>query len=244
MFFVIAGCSHLPTRNQVEGHWHSLDTENSEISTIDIKDSTIVSDKYAIGSFPVYLKYPDDARVEVIGDQLTLEYQDTSIYFFRSDLKKCIISDRYRNCMIDLSLPEVDFAKPFEISKTDFSTGDLIIGKLNQETTDPAGPVANNPPDSIFIQTNDVLIRYEDIPGFVRQLQDCFDCPKPNINLHIDQNVPREIEATVLSLINPEGSFPMMIHYVVKRKNGDIGLIRRRSSYATHPDQRHYSPTE
>ena len=129
--------------------------------------------------------------------------------------------------MIDLSLPEVETAFPFDSSIKRFTTGDLLIGKLKRGTDDSNDNLAKQYPDSIFIQVNDVLINYKDISEYVRQLRNCMDCPRENINLHVDKDVPEGIVGTVVKLIKPGESRSTIIHNVVRIKNGDIGLLKR-----------------
>ena len=230
---IIFGCSTTNNERQIEGHWHCGQTGQCEFKTIDIKDSIITTDKYIVGSYirELYLDknksdYDYDVEVQISNDKLILGYSDSITQYIRSDLKTCLLADRYSNCMIDLSLPEVESAKSFGISITDFTTGDLLIGKLIHGLADTNDKLTKQYPDSIFIQVDDVLISYSDIPKYLRDL-DCMDCPRKNINLHVDKNVPEGFVATIVKLINP-GEYPRtIIHNVVKIKNGDIGLLKR-----------------
>jgi hypothetical protein len=224
---ILFGCSTINNDGKIEGHWHCIDSGQCEFETIDIKDTTIVSDKYIIGSFSHFLYIGQDVKVQMNGDKLSLNYVDTSYYFYRSDLKVCLLPDRYKNCMIDLSLPEVASAFPFDSSNYDYTTGDLLIGKLRLGLDDKNDRLAKQYPDSIFIQVNDVLIKYKDIPDYLRELKSCLDCPKESINLHVDKDVPEEIVDTVVLLINPGVNRSTIIYNVVKIKNGDVGLQRR-----------------
>ena len=231
---IILGCSTAKNDNQVDGHWHCIKPGQCEFETLDIKDSIITVDKYVVGSFIQYLSFDSDNRdgdkdveVEIHGDELTLNYADTSFSFIRADLKKCLVLDRYIKSMIDLSLPRVETALPFDSSITRFRTGDLLIGKLKRGIDDSNDNLAIQYPDSIFIQVNDVLINYKDISKYMRELKNCLDCPRENINLHVDKDVPEGIVGIVVKLINPGDSRSTIIHNVVQMKNGDIGLLKR-----------------
>lgn len=223
---ILFGCSTINTQEQIEGHWHCINSGHCEFETIDIKDSTIIGDKYTIGSYSHVLYNGQDVRIQMIGDKLILNYPDTSFQFYSSDLTKCLLSDRYKNSMIDLSFPEAEFALPFD-SSTNYTTGDLFIGKLRQGLNETNDKLARQYPDSIFIQVNDILINYKDIPGYIRELKSCLDCPKAKINLHVDKEVAEGVVNTVVMLINPGGYRSTNIYNVVKIKNGDIGLLRR-----------------
>ena len=228
------GCSTANNDRQIEGHWHCKKSGQCEFKTIDIKDSVLMTDKYIVGSYirEMYLdknkvEYDEDVEVQISKGKLILNYYDTLTQYIRSDLEKCLLADRYSNCMIDLSLPEVESAKPFDISITDFTTGDLFIGKLKQGLDDSNDKLAKQYPDSIFIQVNDILIDYKGIPEYVRELKSCMDCPRANINLHVDKDVQQGVVGAVVRLINP-GEYPTTrIHFTVKIKNGDIGLLKR-----------------
>lgn len=227
-------CSIPNNENQIDGHWHCVNSELSEFKTIDIADSIITTDKYTIGSLSVKLyldkrksEWDNNVKVRIVNDKLTLNYWDYSVQFKKSDLKNCLLTDRYSNSMINLSLPEVESARDYDISVTNFTTGDIFIGKLKQGLNDSTDSLAKHYPDSIFMQVNDVLINHKDITEYVRQLKNCLDCPRENINLHVDKDVPEGVVGTVVKLINPGESRSTIVHNVVKVKKGDIGLLRR-----------------
>lgn len=224
--FIFCGCSKMNSDDQIEGHWHCIKSGGCEFETIDIQDSTLVSNKYSIGSYSHFLEINQNFKFYITRDELVINYDDTLFHYQRSDLKICLLSDRYRKSVIDLSLPEVEFAKPFDVSKSP-TTGDLIIGKLRRGIDDTYDKLAIQYQDSIFIQVNDVLINYKDIPGYLLELKSCMDCPREKINLHADKEVPEGVIGTIISLINPYGYRSTAIYNVVKIKNGDIGLLRR-----------------
>lgn len=233
-FLITFGCSNANNDRQIEGHWHCRETGQCEFKTIDIKDSILMTDKYVVGSYirEMYLdknkvEYDEDVQVQMSKGKLILNYYGTLTEYIRSDLKKCLLADRYSDCMIDLSLPEVESAKSFDISITDFTTGDLLIGKLKQGLNDSNDNLAKQYPDSIFIQVNDVLIKLNDIPDYVKELKSGMDVPRENINLHIDKNVSVGFVSAIVKLINPEDYPRTIIHNVVKIKNRDIGLLKR-----------------
>jgi hypothetical protein len=230
---ILLGCS-ANNEGQIEGHWHCIKPRQCEFETIDIKDSVLTTDKYIVGLYKEELhldknrsEFDNDVKVQLNKGQLILNYSDNISHYIRSDLQNCILADRYLKGMIDLSLPEVRSAKPFNISVTDFTTGDILIGKLKLGLSELNDKLTKQYPDSIFIQVNDVLINYKDITEYVRQLRDCRDCPRENVNLHVDRDVPEGVVGTVVKLINQDEIHSTVIHNVVKIENGDIGLLRR-----------------
>jgi len=231
---ILFGCSTIINENQIEGHWHCFKSGECEFETIDIKDSTIISDKYIVGSYNQYLFFTKnnndmdkDVEVQNNGSKLVLNYVDTSFNFVRSDLKKCLVLDRYMHSMIDLTLSEVESALPYDISKTNYTTGDFLIGKLKRGIDQRNDKLSQQYPDSVFIQVNDVLISLNDIPDYIFKLKDIMDAPKTNINLHADKDVPEGFLMKVVRLINPSGYRTTVMHNVVKIKDGDIGLLRK-----------------
>ncbi|UYN87587.1 MAG: hypothetical protein KIT51_04830 [Cyclobacteriaceae bacterium] len=221
-------CSTVNNEKKIEGHWHCVKSGECEFETIDIKDSVIIADKFIIESYSQVLHIGQDVNAQIDRrDRLSLNYIDTSFYYFRSDLNKCLISDRYKDCMIDLSLPEVRSALSFDISITKYTTGDLYIGKLKQGYSNSNDQLVKQYPDSIFIQVNDVLIGFKDIPGYIQFLGAGLHRPRENINLHVDRDVPEGFVGELVKLINPDNYHSTMIHNVVKIKNGDIGLLKR-----------------
>lgn len=225
--FVLISCSTRNNDDQIEGHWHCVESGHCEFETIDIKDSSIVTDKYIVGSYSHGLYIGQDVKVQTSEGKLSLNYAGTSFHFYRSDLRQCLLSDRYKNCMIDLSLPEVESALPFEISTNDYNTGDILIGKLRRGLNEASDELARQYPDSTFIQVDNLLVNYKDFPEYMRRLLDCMDCPRSNINLHVDKEVPEGVVDMVVRLINPGDNRSNIIHNVVKIRNGDIGLLRR-----------------
>lgn len=225
LFFT--SCSSGKWNDAVEGHWHCTGPKHYGHYTIDIADSTIIGDKFLVGSYIHVQRISPDITVQADGDSLVLREGDSTFHFYRSDISKCLASDRYRNSMIDLSLPEVSSARSFEISVRDYTTGDILIGKLKQGSHEALNRLAKLYPDSVFIQVNDMLVTYGKIPEYIQDLKDCLDCPKASINLHVDKEVPEGVVATVVNLINPSGYTSTRIYNVVRIKNGDIGLLRR-----------------
>jgi len=231
---VVFGCA-INDERQLEGHWHCFERGQCEFETIDIKDSVLTTDKYIVGYYPQKMnlgrnksEFYENAQVQLNNGKLILNYYDSLTQYIRSDLQNCLLADRYFNSMIDLSLPEVDSAKPFEISTTNYTTGDLFIGKLKRRLHDSNDKLAKQYPDSIFIQVDDVLVSYKDVPEYViHHLKNCMDCPRENVNLHVDKDVPEGVVGTVVKLINPGETHSTIIHNVVKIRNGDIGLLRR-----------------
>jgi hypothetical protein len=221
-------CSTVNKEKQIEGHWHCVKSGECEFETIDIKDSIIITDKFIIESYSQVLNMGQNVKVQIErGDQLSLNYIDTSFYYFRSDLKKCLLSDRYRDCMIDLSIPEIGTALSFDISTTKYTTGNLYIGKLKHGYSNSNDKLVKQFPDSIFIQVNDVLINFKDIPSYIQYLNRGLHSPRENINLHVDKDVPEEFIGELTNLINPGKYQSIMIHNIVKVENGDIGLQKR-----------------
>ena len=225
---ILIGCSTPKEDEQTDGHWHCIKLAACEFETIDIQDSTIIGDKYIVGNYRQYLYIEEDLKVDANGDGLSLNYPDTSFQFYRSDSNKCLLKDRYRICMIDLSLPVVEWALSFDDDLDNYTTADLLLGKLKQGSDESLDKFAQQYPDSIFVQVNDVLIGFDLIPEYLRQLKDCLDCPEPSINLHVDKDVPEAFVSTVIRLINPGENPTTKIYNVVKIRNGDIGLIRER----------------
>ncbi|NOS92434.1 MAG: hypothetical protein HOP30_10965 [Cyclobacteriaceae bacterium] len=197
-------------------------------------DSILTTDKYIVGSYnrELYLdknksEYDENVDVKISNKKLILAYADTTTQYIRSDLETCLLSDRYSYCMINLSLPEVESAWPFDDPLSTCSTGNLFIGKLKQGLDNSNDKLAKQYPDSLFIQVNDILIRYNDISRYVNELKSCLHGPRPSINLHVDKDVPEGVVATVVKLINPGEYSSIKVFNVVKIKNGDIGLLNR-----------------
>ncbi len=232
--FILFNCSAIINDERIEGHWHCMKPGQCLFETIDIKDSILMSDRYIMDSYirELYLdknrsEYDKDVEVKLSNGILVLYYADTTTQYSRSDLKTCLLSDRYSNCMINLSLPEVQSAWRFDDPIPTCSTGNLFIGKLAQGLDNSNDKLAKQYPDSIFIQVNDIFIQYNDISKYVRELKSCLHGPRPSINLHVDKDIPEGVVATVVKLINPGEYSSIKIFDVVKIKNGDIGLIKR-----------------
>ncbi|NBW35665.1 MAG: hypothetical protein EBR30_11745 [Cytophagia bacterium] len=222
------GCSTVNNEKKIEGHWHCAKSGGCEFETIDIKDSIIIADKFIIESHSQVVQMGQDVKIQIEReDQLSLNYIDTSFYYFRSDLKKCLISDRYKDCMIDLSLPEIESALSFDISTTKYTTGNLYIGKLKHGYSNSNDRLMKQFPDSIFIQVNDVLINFKDIPAYIEYFSGSLHSPSENINLHVDKDIPEGFVGELVNLINLNKYRSIMIHNVVKLENGDIGLLKR-----------------
>gem|GEM_PF-3920486 len=222
------------------GHWHSIPSDNLIYNTIDIEDTVTFTDKYDLlgGAYLEYKRfdrngksilpisfYEHSTRFHLLNDTLTIRDSLEIYKYVKSDLRKCLILDRYANCAINILLDNSKASDNYDASYKTFCSGDIFVGKLRTDLNF-RDSLSRAYPDSIFIQTNDVLINLTDIPKLCVQVTGiCSDNKNPlNINLHIDIGVPENYIEQIKSAI-PE---PFLIHSIVNVDNKDIGLKRIR----------------
>jgi hypothetical protein len=238
--FLIQGCTTKTTRDNLLGHWHRLPPDNSSYNTIDIQDTITVTDKYDLlsGGYLEYKRiditgnlilptnyFEHSTKFTLINDTLIIQDSLESYKYVKSDLRECLILDRYTSCAINIQLDSSKTSDYYEASYKQFCSWDLFIGKL-KSNSDFRDSLSRAFPDSIFIQTNDVLIDLDDIPKLCEQVRGvCSDNKNPlNINLHVDINVSDNFIKQIESSIPQTFS----IHKIVNVDNKDIGLKRIR----------------
>ena len=223
LVFFLTSCAK-KHENQIDGHWHNAHVHDPLFHTIDIEDSIIIANKYAIGSFDRYIDVEDVKFQQIDENQLIIFYIDTTLIFYKSELKKCLFEDRYKKCMIELSLPEEISGHSYDSINHQYHSGNLFIGKIKQGISLENDQLSNNFPDSIFIQANDVFIGEKDIPNYIIDLKDALHVPKANINIHADKYVPVEKIQSIAGMIK---NMNTEVHYIVKTKGSwDISVLK------------------
>jgi hypothetical protein len=240
VFLFIQGCTTKTTGDNLLGHWHRVPSNNWTYKTIDIEDTISFTDKYDLlsGAYLEYKRkdkngklilptnfYEYSTTFSLINDTLIIRDSIESYKYVKSDLRECLISDRYASCLIEILLDNSKASDNYEASYKLFCSGDLFIGKL-KPNSDFRDSLSRAFPDSIFIQTNDVLIDLSDVPKLCEQVRGiCSDNKNPlNINLHVDINVSDNFIKQIKSAI-PE---TFSIHRIVNVDNKDLGLKRIR----------------
>lgn len=235
-FLIITSCGTKTIDDKLIGHWHRVPTDDWTYQTLDIDDTVTITDKYNIfgGQYFEYPRtdnnnkqilpsdiYKHSNTFSLINDTLSILGNTQTYRFVKSDLTQCLISDRYVNCHVNISLTNFEPADKFDVSFKKFCSDDIFIGKLrpNSDFRDSLSRVFT---DSIFIQREDVLIKLSDIPELCKHINNlCSHNKNPlNINLHADNSVPDEFIKQIELLI-PD---TFTIHRIVKLNNKDIGL--------------------
>jgi hypothetical protein len=233
-------CSEDKNIEKLLGHWHTCSPETSMYSTLDILDSIAITDRYGLDIFfyeeyrirnakgqitlPVGL-YETSTSFGFNGDTLVIKADSTVVKYLRSDLDKCLISDRYEDCVIDVSLPDLAEPIDFEVSWRSLHSEEVFVGRLK-----PGSPYIDSLreafPDSIFIQARNVLILSSNIPVVCERFQYMYPNPgrQLNVNLHLGKDVPQSHVDEIIGLIPANFN----VHQAVKGRNGDIGLKRLR----------------
>jgi len=221
------------TKNELTGHWHCARTSDCYFETLDIGDSSTVTNKYELGGQLIEYRRKNKRGLEILpfqdytttetftlnGDTLEVSDSTSTYKYVKSNLRDCLINDRYTSSTIEIGLKEVDAADNYEISYKVFCSEDLFIGKL-KKGNNYFDSLTNKYPDSIFIETRSVWIKLSDIPLLCRELNICFESKPTNINLHADNDVAPEFLRRIEKLI-PDS---IEIHKVVKTNSRDIGL--------------------
>ncbi len=240
IFLSIQNCTINTTGDKLLGHWHRVPSDNWTYRTIDIEDTITITDKYDLlgGAYLEYTRldknekqilptnfYGQSTIFSIINDTLTIRDSLGTYKYVKSSLNNCLILDRYANCSIKILLENSHTSENYGISYKQFCSDGLFIGKLKPDSNF-RDSLSRAFPDSIFIQTRDVLINLSDIPKLCEQVRRvCSDNNNPlNINLHADINVPGKFLKQIESAI-PE---TFSIHTVVNVDNKDIGLNKIR----------------
>ena len=240
LFFVFSQSCTTESKDKLLGHWHKISNGDWGYQTLDIGDTVTITDKYDLLGAG-YVEYP---RLDKSGVQIlpTVFYRHSSLFsivndtleihdglevyqYIKSDLNSCRFSDRYSNSYIDIALKNSEHADEYEVLGKQFCGDDLFIGKL-RHGTGFRDSLSRTFPDSIFIQSGDILISIKDILKLCDQVRNiCTESNNPmNINVHADSNVSGEFINQIESLVPPDFS----MHEIVKIEGGDIGLIRMR----------------
>jgi hypothetical protein len=146
------------------GHWHYISTRHGDFKTIDITDSTIVTDKYAIGTATRVIfrrKIYDTLEVVPINevrysriyyvnrDTLTIRDGEDEYKYVKREALNCHISDSYKNSSVVIENP-LGHGESFDITSSEFNSEHLFVGKLKREDK-YCDSLSKVYPDSIFI---------------------------------------------------------------------------------------------
>lgn len=233
------GC-FLKNDEKLVGHWHRASINEWGYQTIDIEDTLTITDKYCLYGVDYY-KYlridglgrhvlpSSDFRVSHVftlrDDTLAIHDSIWTHKYVRKNINECLISDRYANCPLSISLPNSYSADNFEDFNSKICSDDLFIGRLKPGTE--FSRLLKAYPDSIFISRADIYLGIEHVPELCKYLIGV--CTEDNgnllnLNLHADISVPNDFLKRIESFVPAEFS----IHRVVNSGTGDIGLSKLR----------------
>ncbi|MTI25053.1 hypothetical protein [Fulvivirga kasyanovii] len=221
------------------GHWH-LNSDNGFFNTIDINDTVSSANYYELEGYGYTLPRAYDtlnvlpfddffytSAFELRGDRLLLSLDTVVIEYIKADIQTCIYKHRYARPFVEVDLHINDDAYEFEKAVPNSCGANVFVGPLKTGEGFFYDSLASAYPDSMFIQVNDVMIKFMDLPQLAKQTYDmCIDQPFAGINFHIDKSVPREYIDRLINSI-PD-SLKLEVNTVARMSNGDIGLVRVR----------------
>lgn len=219
-------CSRDTRTTDIDGHWHTY-SEDSPFKTLDIKDSVVSPNKFNLinaNGFDFDFS-PLDVDIKIKGNTLQMDGDGVSYKYVKSELENCILTDRYYEVVVNISLTKGESSKSYDSICKNYSCLNLFIGKLRKNSTPHINKLRSTFPDSIFIQAYDGLISLNEIRAYAVQLHTHINDPYGNVNLHIDDDVPMEFINKVLKSL--EGA-NVLISDVVASPNGDIGLLLKK----------------
>lgn len=225
---ILCSCSKDPT--SINGHWHLVSPEIDYFMTLDINDSSTITELYQLDPHEYYeiprvyqsksilpindIEYTTD--FSMMKDSLYLRQNNLIKKYVKANIKDCMLMHRYFNSNIEVELISDNNALSYEASLHVKCGANIYVGRPK------AGSLANTFPDSTFIQVNDVFIGLTDLPKLGIHATDICSPRNPSLYFHLDKNVPAGFINKILA--NIPDSLNLGVYRVVKMLDGDIGI--------------------